>query len=135
MPEIHSSPDPSAILQTAFAFWSSKVLLTAVEMLSNKMIPELDYPDFVRRDPPGDWKKDRPGTAAPPKPAQNRLAYVAAPPKPAEKIDASKFPGGIVPTKMPPRTMGGRVKTHRTMKAAAPASDTPPPSGNVEPKP
>ena len=32
MPEIHSSPDPSAILQTAFAFWSSKVLLTAVEM-------------------------------------------------------------------------------------------------------
>src|SRR2546425_8999982 len=25
-------PDPSAILQTAFAFWNSKVLLTAVEM-------------------------------------------------------------------------------------------------------
>src|SRR5438874_1794759 len=25
------APDPSAILQTAFAFWSSKVLLTAVE--------------------------------------------------------------------------------------------------------
>lgn len=30
MPE--SDPDPSPILQTAFSFWSSKVLLTAVEM-------------------------------------------------------------------------------------------------------
>ncbi|MGH9869081.1 MAG: methyltransferase [Candidatus Polarisedimenticolia bacterium] len=30
--ETRSSHDPSAILQTAFAFWSSKVLLTAVEM-------------------------------------------------------------------------------------------------------
>jgi SAM-dependent methyltransferase len=28
----HTRHDPSAILQTAFAFWSSKVLLTAVEM-------------------------------------------------------------------------------------------------------
>ncbi|HSI82808.1 MAG: methyltransferase [Candidatus Methylacidiphilales bacterium] len=27
----HSIPDPSSILQTAFGFWSSKVLLTAVE--------------------------------------------------------------------------------------------------------
>jgi hypothetical protein len=26
-----SEPNPSAILQTAFSFWSSKVLLTAVE--------------------------------------------------------------------------------------------------------
>src|SRR5882672_6672758 len=26
-----STPNPSAILQTAFSFWSSKVLLTAVE--------------------------------------------------------------------------------------------------------
>jgi hypothetical protein len=32
MPEIHPPDDPSAILQTAFAFWSSKVLLSAVEM-------------------------------------------------------------------------------------------------------
>ena len=32
MPETKSPPDPSPILQTAFAFWSSKVLLTAVEM-------------------------------------------------------------------------------------------------------
>src|SRR6188508_1890340 len=27
-----STPDPSAILETAFSFWSSKVLLTAVEL-------------------------------------------------------------------------------------------------------
>jgi superfamily II DNA/RNA helicase len=110
-------------------------LLTAVEMLSNKMIPELDYPDFVRRDPPGDWKKDKPGTGGPAKPAQNRLAYVAAPPKPAEKVDMSRFPGGVVPTRMPPRSMGGRVKTHRTMKSAPPGAEAPAPSPGVEPKP
>src|SRR5690606_19592028 len=40
-------------------------LLTAVEMLSNKMIPKLDYPDFPRREPPGDWKKSGPGASAP----------------------------------------------------------------------
>jgi 2-polyprenyl-3-methyl-5-hydroxy-6-metoxy-1,4-benzoquinol methylase len=31
MQSMNAQPDPSAILQTAFAFWSSKVLLTAVE--------------------------------------------------------------------------------------------------------
>src|ERR1700675_1643119 len=31
MSAIHSTPTPDHILQTAFAFWSSKVLLTAVE--------------------------------------------------------------------------------------------------------
>src|SRR5437773_4157792 len=29
---MNTSPDPAPILQTAFAFWNSKVLLTAVEM-------------------------------------------------------------------------------------------------------
>ena len=31
MPDGNSRPDPGPILQTAFAFWSSKVLLTKVE--------------------------------------------------------------------------------------------------------
>lgn len=114
----------------AWAFVTSEQgdLLTAIEMLSNKEIPKLEYPDFKHRDPPGDWSKDKPGAGAPPKPGVNRLAYVAAPPKPAAAIDMSRFPGGVVPTKMPPRSMGGRVKTHRTMKQAAP-SDNPTPDG------
>nr|MDH4355871.1 hypothetical protein [Nitrospira sp.] len=29
---MNATPDPSSILQTAFSFWSSKVLLTAVEL-------------------------------------------------------------------------------------------------------
>src|SRR5512132_1879204 len=32
MQSINPQPDPGPILQTAFAFWSSKVLLTAVEL-------------------------------------------------------------------------------------------------------
>src|SRR3954453_7195376 len=31
MKEVSPSPDPGPILQTGFAFWSSKVLLTAVD--------------------------------------------------------------------------------------------------------
>jgi ATP-dependent RNA helicase DeaD len=108
-------------------------LLTAVEMLSNKMIPKLEFPDFVPRDPPGDWKKNGPGST-PPKQVQNRLAYVTAVPKAAEKVDMGRFPGGVVPTRMPPRTMGGRVKTHRTMKSAPPAESAPPPSDPNAPK-
>ena len=31
----------------------------------------------------------------------------------AKQVDTSKFPGGIVPTKLPPKRMGGRVPTGR----------------------
>ncbi|MGP1310437.1 MAG: DEAD/DEAH box helicase [Phycisphaerales bacterium] len=111
-------------------------LLTEVEMLSNKMIPQLDYPDFSHREPPADWKKNKPDPSEPKKPAQNRLAYVATPPAPAAQVDKSKFPGGIVPTKMPPRLMGGRVKTHRTLKATPPpAQQDAPPASETEKKP
>jgi len=41
------------------------------------------------------------------------------------KVDTSKFPGGIVPTKMPPKKMGGRVMTTRSVKKlmAEPATE------------
>jgi hypothetical protein len=36
-------------------------------------------------------------------------------------VDLSKFPGGIVPTKLPPKRMGGKVKSARAIKAAVAA--------------
>jgi len=52
----------------------------------------------------------------------------ASSPKPvsAASIDPARFPGGIVPTKLPPKMLGGRVKTSRSMKAPPPPSSPPP---------
>jgi hypothetical protein len=47
--------------------------------------------------------------------------------------DAARFPGGIIPTKAPPKRMFGRVKTARSMKAAMQQSFTP--QANPAPQP
>jgi ATP-dependent RNA helicase DeaD len=39
-------------------------------------------------------------------------------PAPAPVADASRFPGGIVPSKLPPNRMWGKVKTNRGLKEA-----------------
>ena len=40
-------------------------------------------------------------------------ADTAEPPVVEKEIDASKFPGGLVPTKLPAKRMGGRLRTRR----------------------
>ncbi|MBL0922680.1 MAG: DEAD/DEAH box helicase [Phycisphaerales bacterium] len=100
-------------------------LLTAVEKLANIEIPRLEYPDFEPSPPRegrdggrgrGGPRPQSDAPAEPPKPPARTLA--AAPPKPAAAVDASRFPGGLVPTKLPPRTLGGRVKTSRSARSA-----------------
>ncbi|RMH24634.1 MAG: hypothetical protein D6693_09780, partial [Planctomycetota bacterium] len=60
--------------------------------------------------------------APPPKPGGKGL--VSAPPPPAAKADSYRFPGGLVPTKLPPRLMQGRVRTSRSGAAPiAPPTD------------
>lgn len=99
-------------------------LLTEIENLTNAEIPKLEYPDFEPSERPKNWR-DEPTGGRPPvevrgvdKPARNRLE--AAAPPPASKIDekklAAKFPGGIVPTKLPGKRMGGKVRTARSNK-------------------
>ncbi|VAX38075.1 Cold-shock DEAD-box protein A, partial [hydrothermal vent metagenome] len=93
-------------------------LLTQIEDLVNAEIPRMDYPDFEHRERPSDWR-DEPTGGRPPLdipdtgPARNRFE-ADDPTEVVKKIDkeelAKKFPGGIVPTKLPPRTMGGRVR-------------------------
>lgn len=98
-------------------------LLTDIEMLVNAEIPKLDYPDFVPSPPPPGWRGEVPrqyrpaatgADGAPAEPKVDRYAQAVNPElPPAAKVDPSKFPGGIVPTKLPPKRMGGRVPTGR----------------------
>lgn len=97
-------------------------LLTNIELLINQEVPKLDYPDFKPSDtppegyrPPRDARREgglqvvhAPGTSAPTPPAPPAQQPKFAPPPPpvdASAVDPSKFPGGVVPTKLPPRTL------------------------------
>jgi len=94
-------------------------LLTEIELLVNTEIPARKYDDFDARDRPGDWK-DEPSGGRPvyevkgaPVEQKNRHK-VEEPPRVnqlSDKDKAEKFPGGVVPSKRPPRAMGGRTKT------------------------
>ncbi|MCA9298508.1 MAG: DEAD/DEAH box helicase, partial [Phycisphaerales bacterium] len=87
-------------------------LLTQIELLIDAEIPLLDYDDFKHRDePPGHWKPDQP--VAPTIDVKVQSRYEINVPK---KVNETKFPGGIVPSKLPPKRMHGRVSTGRTKK-------------------
>jgi len=98
-------------------------LLTAVEKLANTEVPKLEYPDFTPGSPPRDVRERRAAQekiAATPLDTKSRN-IAAAPPAVAQvKLDSARFPGGLAPTKMPPRMLGGRVRTSRSMRQAPP---------------
>jgi ATP-dependent RNA helicase DeaD len=104
-------------------------LLTEIERLINAEIPKLDYQDF-EPGPLPDWltkekeQKEKnaankgnrfatptaPASGAPAPAAPGEGAKPAAPFTPPP-LDTSKFPGGIVPSKLPPKRMQGKVRT------------------------
>ncbi|MBS0195638.1 MAG: DEAD/DEAH box helicase [Planctomycetes bacterium] len=101
-------------------------LLTSIELLINAEIPAREYPDFIPSDPPPgyrdpDERKQQGGLtlasapeAKPAAPIVNRIAAAANLELPArDSADATKFPGGLVPTKLPPRRMHGRIPSGR----------------------
>jgi ATP-dependent RNA helicase DeaD len=104
-------------------------LLTAVEHLANIHIPEKTYPAFKPGSVPSDVAAQRERDQKRVEKLQERnrfqgpslpMAASAASEtgstgrgEPA-KVDASKFPGGLVPTKLPPNRMGGRMRTSRS---------------------
>jgi superfamily II DNA/RNA helicase len=94
-------------------------LLTEIELLINAEIPERRYDDFEERPQPDNWRPEpkggRPiaevkGVEAP----RSRLKDEDQIP-PAEKLSAeelaAKFPGGVVPKKMPGKRMRGKIRT------------------------
>lgn len=99
-------------------------LLTEIEMLINREVPKMDYGDFKPTGKPPEWRDERPaagglvradvgpGAPPPPEPKVNRIQR-AAQMEPPAAVDPAKFPGGLVPTKMPPKRMHGRIPTNR----------------------
>jgi len=94
-------------------------LLTDIEMLVNTEIPRMDYPDFDARERPEDWK-DEPTGGRPiyevkgAKVEHKNRFETEAPPAAESMTDAqkaAKFPGGIVPSKLPPKLLRGKAKT------------------------
>ncbi|MEM8834424.1 MAG: DEAD/DEAH box helicase [Planctomycetota bacterium] len=89
-------------------------LLTAIEHLANAHIPEQTYPDFVPGDPPSDIRQEQAAEQKRLEQLKSQPSRFSKPDAPnADKGDASKFPGGVVPAKMPPKRIGGRVRTGR----------------------
>jgi ATP-dependent RNA helicase DeaD len=104
-------------------------LLTKIEILINAEVPKLEYPDFKPSDRPAHWRdqgarpegglrrEDAGGQVAPPPPQEAKMNRVEASSKLAlpsqTQVDTNKFPGGIVPTKLPPKRMFGRMKSSR----------------------
>ncbi|HLO40754.1 MAG TPA: DEAD/DEAH box helicase [Phycisphaerales bacterium] len=95
-------------------------LLTNIESLINREIPKMDYPDFTASPKPDSWRDESPGgqvfPTGPEAPKTSRFDAAVnpeLPPAANDKVDASKFPGGIVPTKLPPKRMMGRIPSGR----------------------
>ncbi|MBM4107295.1 MAG: DEAD/DEAH box helicase [Phycisphaerae bacterium] len=97
-------------------------LLTEIEMLINREVPKMDYHDFKPTPKPAEYRDERPAAggliradvapaAAPPTEPEAKVSRLqrAAQMEPPAAADPSKFPGGLVPTKMPPKRMHGRV--------------------------
>ena len=95
-------------------------LLTEIEKLANIHIPHLEYPDFQPGPVPERVKAEQQAEAKRITALKSRSRFSDGSPPPAVvgAADPSKFPGGIVPTKMPPKRLGGRVKTARSMRNA-----------------
>jgi ATP-dependent RNA helicase DeaD len=112
-------------------------LLTDIEQLINVEIPKLDYPDF-QPGPVPEWvERDRqqreqsaaskgsrftaplppvagsaaPGVSPPPEATGGTAPQVSAPGEVHPAPDPSKFPGGVIPSRLPPKRMQGRVRT------------------------
>ena len=89
-------------------------LLTAIERLTNVQIPHENYRDFEPGPVPPDIIARR-------EQAEQRQEDLRAehgrttqvPPSAVEAADETKFPGGLVPTALPGRRLGGRLRTRR----------------------
>ena len=87
-------------------------LLTAIEMLANTEIPRLDQEGFKPGPVPGDIRAEREHEAGK-KEREIKSKSRQLSTDDLDANDASKFPGGIVPKKLPPKRMMGRSRSGR----------------------
>jgi superfamily II DNA/RNA helicase len=114
-------------------------LLSNIENLINAEVPKLDYPEFIAKPAPEGYRAALPGgrregglqiarigeeisapgspapapKAQPPKQGKYEATLNPIMPAQASKVDESKFPGGIVPSKLPPKRLIRGFKTGR----------------------
>jgi superfamily II DNA/RNA helicase len=88
-------------------------LLTNIEMLTNVEIPRKEYADFTPGPVPSEVTARRELEAKRKvELEQQRNRFDVQAPVP-EAADPTKFPGGVVPSGLPPKRLGGRVATRR----------------------
>jgi len=92
-------------------------LLTQIEQLTNVEVTRLEYPDFDPGDPPSDIAAERREKQEKKQRAESMVSRLAGPgvPKKAAANDP-RFPGGVVPAKLPPKLIRGKVNTSRGMR-------------------
>jgi ATP-dependent RNA helicase DeaD len=89
-------------------------LLTQIEKLINTEIPKLDYPDFKPGPVPDFIAREQQQRRHA---AENKVGRIEAQKQQLRTTiaapDPTKFPGGIVPTKLPEKRMFGRIRSTR----------------------
>jgi ATP-dependent RNA helicase DeaD len=90
-------------------------LLDAIMHLTNVEISEFGYDDFKASPAPErDRRRHEAAAAAKAQEIVDKSRQVNQLPDSKAAADVSKFPGGIVPTAMPKKGMGGRLRTRRS---------------------
>jgi len=89
--------------------------LTDIELLINSEIPILEYPDFEPGPVPDDHQRQQEAERARVETlrAKNRFRSADEMTSKSDEVDPAKFPGGIVPSKMPSNRMHGRINSGR----------------------
>lgn len=87
-------------------------LLTEIENRINTHIPFMDYPDFKPGPEPAGVRERREQEAAREERSKQRTLQRQGKVLP-KGGDENKFPGGVVPTKLPPKRLGGRISGRR----------------------
>ena len=89
-------------------------LLTAIERLTNVEILSMEYGDFQPGSIPAEVTLQQEQSRERVEARRVEHSRVPlAPPPPSEAADHTKFPEGLIPTALPAKRMGGRVRTRR----------------------
>ncbi len=90
-------------------------LLLNIEKLTNVEIVESRFDDFKPGPEPDNIvERRRQAEAAREAAKEQHSRVVDSLPDQAQSQDASKFPGGVIPTGLPKKRMGGRIRTRRS---------------------
>ena len=88
-------------------------LLTGIEMLTNVEIERLEYPDFKPGPVPQDVQAKRELDESRKTDEISTKRRDNLPDTPTDSGDSVKFPGGLVPTGLPSKRLGGRLRSGR----------------------